>query len=89
MGRNKVSVRKRWLEKIGRNNVTIALNFLYAQKEKIYPSFVSKYKSNCKQVILWMNYSLNGQRQWHYLAVKKLSTLLRGIIYWFLLSELS
>ena len=34
-----------------------------------------------------MNYSLNGRRQWHCLAVKKLSTLLRGIIYWFLLSE--
>ena len=47
MGRNKVSVRKRWLEKIGRNNVTIALNFLYAQKEKIYPSFVQ----NINQIV--------------------------------------
>ena len=62
-------------KKFEENNRTIALNVLYAQKEKIYPAYVSKYKL-WKQVILLM--ILNGEG-WHYLAVKKLSALLRGI----------
>ena len=38
-----------------KNNVTIALNVLYAKKEKIYPAYVSKHNSNrVKQVILLM-----------------------------------
>ena len=65
-------------KKIGKNNVTIALNVLYAKKEKIYPAYVSKHNSNReKQVILLM--IPNGEG-WHYLAVKKLSALLRGIM---------
>ena len=63
-------------KKFEENNRTIALNVLYAQKEKIYPAYVSKYKS-WKQVILLM--ILNGEG-WHYLAVKELSALLRGIM---------
>ena len=40
-------------KKIEKNNLTIAFNFFYANKEKIYPVSVSKYNSNCeKQVIL-------------------------------------
>ena len=40
---------------IEKNNVTIALNVLYAKKEKICPAYVSKYNSNReKQVILLM-----------------------------------
>ena len=76
-----------------KNNVTIALNVLYAKKEKIYPAYVSKHSLNCeKHVILFM--ISNGekrkaksegreakyegqQQQWYYLAVKKLSALLR------------
>ena len=52
---------------------------MYAKKEKIYPAYVWKHNSNCeKQVILLM--IPNGEGQWwHYLAVKKLSALLRGI----------
>ena len=42
-------------KKFEKNNVTIALNVLYAKKEKIYPAYVSKYNSNReKQVILLM-----------------------------------
>ena len=42
-------------EKIGTNNRTIAPKVLYAKKEIIYPSFVSKHNSNReKQVILLM-----------------------------------
>ena len=40
-------------KKFGKNNVTIALNVLYAKKGKIYPAHVSKHNSNReKQVIL-------------------------------------
>ena len=59
---------------------------MYAKKEKIYPAYVSKYNSNCeKQVILLMissreiRVAKSERWQWHYLAVKKLSPLLRGI----------
>ena len=38
----------------------------------MYPAYVSKHNSNReKQVILLM--ISNGEKQWHYLAVKKLS----------------
>ena len=59
---------------------------MYAKKEKIYPAYVLKHIKNLeKQVILLMisNEEIleaNSEgRQWHYLAVKKLSALLRGI----------
>ena len=65
-------------KKFEKNNVTIALNVLYAKKEKIYPACVSKHNSNCeKQFILLM--TSNREKLWHCLAVKKLSALLRGI----------
>ena len=60
-----------------KNNLTIALNVLVVKKEKIYCAYVSKLNSNHeKQVISLM--ILNGEG-WHYLAVKKLSGLLRRI----------
>ena len=73
------------IKKIEKNNVTIALNVLYAKKEKIYHAYISKHNSNHeKQIILFM--ISNGEKRegksagrWHYLAVKKLSALLRGI----------
>ena len=50
---------------------------MYAKKEKIYPAYVSKHNSNCeKQVLLLM---ISNEEKWNYLAVKKLSALLRGI----------
>ena len=68
------------------NNVTIALNILYAKEEKLYPAYVSKYNSNReKQVILFMiskREKCVAQSEgllWDYLAVKKLSTLLKRI----------
>ena len=60
-----------------KNDWTIGLNVLYAKKQNTYSAYVSKHISNCeKQVILLM--ILNGEG-WHYLAVKKLLVLLRGI----------
>ena len=68
---------------------------MYAEKEKIWPAYVSKHNSNHeKQVILLMisnrekgcirsetlaTWAKSEGGQWHYLAVKKLSALLRGI----------
>ena len=58
-------------KKFEKNNVTIALNVLYAKKEKIYPAYVSKHNSNReKQVILLM--ISNGEKIWDHLAVKRL-----------------
>ena len=38
-----------------KNNVTIAVNVLYAKKEKMFPAYVSKHNSNReKQVIFLM-----------------------------------
>ena len=45
--------------------------------EEIRHAFKSKYNSNCEnQVILLM---ITDGKKWHYLAVKKLSALVRGI----------
>ena len=45
--------------------------------KKIYPVYVSKHHSNReKQVIIFV--IPNGEKLWHYHAVKKLSALLRG-----------
>ena len=53
-GTNFPSEKDDW-KKLEENNVTIALNVLYAKKEKIYPAYVSKHNSNYeKQVILLM-----------------------------------
>ena len=61
-----------------KNNVTIALNVLYAKNEKIHPAYVSKNNSNCEKqaIFLMIQY---GKGRWYYLLVKKLSALLRGI----------
>ena len=56
------------LKNIKKNNATIALNFLYAKKEKIYPAYASKSNSNRKkQAILLM---IPNGKGWHYLTVK-------------------
>ena len=50
---------------------------MYAKKEKIYPAYVSKHNSTCEKQVIFL-LILNG-KGWHYLAVKKLSALLKGI----------
>ena len=62
------SVKDDW-KKTEKNNFKIALNILYAEKEKIYPAYVSKHNSSRqKQVIILM--IPNGEKLWHYLTVK-------------------
>ena len=52
---------------------------MYAEKEKKYTAFVSKHNSKCeKQVILLI---IRNRKGWHYLVVKTLSALLRGITF--------
>ena len=52
---------------------------MYAKKEKIYPANVSKHNSNReKQALLLM---IPNREGWHYVAVKKLSALLRGVMW--------
>ena len=51
--------------------------FCMLQKKKIYPGYVSKHNSNWeKQVILLI---IQNEEEWHYLAVKNLSAILRRI----------
>ena len=52
--------------------------FCLLKKKKIYPAYISKYNWNLeKQVIFLM---IPNREGWHYLAVRKLSALLRGTI---------
>ena len=72
-GINFPSVKDYW-KTLEKNNVTIALNDLYPKKEKLYPAYVSKHNSNCEKQVIFLVIS-NGEKQWHYLAVKRLWTL--------------
>ena len=45
MGRNRLSIRKRWLKKFEKNNSRIVLNVSCAKIEKIYPAYVPKNNS--------------------------------------------
>ena len=72
------SYKKDW-KKLELNNKSIVFNILCVpyNNEEIRHAFKSKYNSNCKnQVILLM---VTDGKKWHYLAVKKLSALVRGI----------
>ena len=69
---------KDW-KKFEQNNNTIALNILFVSHntKKIGLSYKSKHNFKCEnQVILLM---ITDGEKWHYLAVKSLSALLRGI----------
>ena len=51
---------------------------MYAKKEKIYHTYVLKNNSNREKQVILLIIS-HGEKLRHYLAVKKLSALLRGI----------
>ena len=72
------STSKDW-KKLELNNKSIALNILYVphDNKKICHAFKSKYNSTREnQVILLM---ITDGEKWHYLAVKSLSALLKGV----------
>ena len=43
----------------------------------IYPAYVSKHHSNLEKHVSFLR--IPNSEEWHYLAVKEISTLLRGI----------
>ena len=67
-------------KKFEQNNKTIALNIFFVpyNTKQIRPAYISKYNyKRDNQVVLLM---ITDNEKWHYLAVKSVSGLLRGII---------
>ena len=62
-----------------KNNRAIALNILYTKEKEIHPAYISKHNSTHKKQIILLMVPNKEKEVWHYLAVTKLSTLLRGI----------
>ena len=65
--------------KFEQNSKSIALNILFEpyNTKQIRPAYISKYSYKCdNQVVLLM---ITDNEKWHYLAVKSVSGLLRGI----------
>ena len=62
-----------------KNNPAIALNILYTKEKEISPAYISKINSNFEKLKILLMIPNEQKEGWIYLAVKKLSTLLRGI----------
>ena len=60
-----------------KNNPKITLNTMYTKK-KILPDYMSNHNSNRERTIILLMIRNKEKERWHYLVVKKLSTLLRG-----------
>ena len=78
--RNKFSIKQKDGKKFEINNKLIALNILYVpyNSEEIRHAHISKHNPTREnQLILLM---ITDNEKWHYLAVKKLSTLFSKII---------
>ena len=61
------------------NKKKIALNVLFISynTEQIRPAYISKYNSNREKQVIFL--TINDNKKWHYLFVKILSALLKGI----------
>ena len=64
---------------IEKNNVALALSVLYAKKQQQQqiPAYVLKHNSN-HEIQINISMISNGEKQRHYIAIKRLSTLLTG-----------
>ena len=71
---------KDW-KKFEQNNKTIALNILYVpyNTKQIRPVYISKYNHKRDNQVNLLMITDNNNYNWHYLAVKNISGLLRGI----------
>ena len=79
MERYKFSINQQRLEKIELNNESSAINILYVPHKtgKIHLAYKSKHNlTREKQAILLM---ITDSEKWHYIAVTRLSGLLRGV----------
>ena len=67
-------------EKFEQNDKKIALNILFVphNKKEAEPAYTSKYNYKRKKQVIFLMITDDGSR-WHYLAVKSLPALLRGI----------
>ena len=67
-------------KKFEQNNEEITLNILFAphNKEETWPAYTSKHNHKRKHKVILLMITDEGER-WHYLAVRSLPTLLRGI----------
>ena len=76
-----VSITLKGLEKFEQSNKTIALNILFVpyKTEKIRPAYISKYNHKRDNQVILLMITDGVNNNWHYLAVKSLSKLLRGI----------
>ena len=52
---------------------------MYIKEKALCPAFISKINSNCEKKLIVLTISNYKEEVWHYLAVKKLSPLLREI----------
>ena len=59
MGRNKLSLKIQWLEKVWKNNPTIALDILY-NKEKKYSEMNSQLRTEAKNEFENYLFQING-----------------------------
>ena len=62
-----------------KNNPTIDVNILYIKETEICRAYISKISSNCEKQIILLVIPNKELARWYYLAVKELSTFLRGI----------
>ena len=53
--------------------------FYTIKKPEICPAYISKINSDCEKQIMILMIPNKEKERWHYLAVRKLSALLRGI----------
>ena len=73
------SDKENW-KKFEQNNKEIALNILFVlhNKKEIEQAYISKYNYKRKKQLILLMITDDGKK-WHYLAVRSLTTLLRGI----------
>ena len=78
MGRNKLSIKNRWLENVWEKIIRQLLLIFCIPKKKKYVQLISQnvFGIAKKNVLMIPNEEKEG---WHYLAVKQLSTPLRGV----------
>ena len=66
------------LKTFEKNNPTVALNTLYTKEKQICLGYISKTNSICEKQIILLTSPNEKKEGWHYLAVRKLTTLLKG-----------
>ena len=73
-------IKNRWLEHISNKcNPTIAAKVLYIKEMKICPAYILKINLNSEKQIILLKIPKEEKGDWHYLAVKNLSALLKGV----------